>query len=54
MKRKINESYMIGFELEEDSTMSVCVVLRRDKDGLRQVKIFEGDEAEKLYDYLTK
>lgn len=54
MERKINESYMVGFEIEEDSKMSVCVVLRRDKDVLRQVKIFEGDEAEKLYDYLTK
>lgn len=53
MERKINESYILGFELEEDSSMSVAVVLRRDKEGLKQIKVFEAEEAEKLYKTLT-
>lgn len=54
MKRKINESYILGFELEEDCSMSVAVVLRRDPDALRQIKVFEGEEAEKFYECITK
>ena len=50
---KINESYIVGFDVEDEQDMSVAVVLRRDKDGLRQVNVFEGDEAEDLYLKLT-
>lgn len=49
----INECYTVGFDISDDKDMSVAVVLRRDKDGLKQVNIFEGDDAEDLYLKLT-
>ena len=54
MKDIVNESYIIGVEISEDTALSTMVVLRRDSDALRQVNVFTGKDAEELYYKLVK
>lgn len=54
MKASVNESFIVGFDISDDVYLSTMVVLRRDKDGLRQVNVFSGKEAEELYNKIAK
>ena len=54
MSKSVNESYIVGFDISEDVNLSTMVVLRRDKDGLRQVNVFTGNEAVELYNKIAK
>ena len=54
MSKSVNESYIVGFDISDDVELSTMVVLRRDKDGLRQVNVFTGKEAGELYYKITK
>lgn len=54
MKASVNESFIVGFDISDDVELSTMVVLRRDKDGLRQVNVLNGKDAEEFYYKLTK
>lgn len=50
---KLNESYIIGVDLEEDKDISALVVIRRKGDKLETVNTFIGKEAEIIHAKLT-
>lgn len=52
--RIINESITVGFDINDDPTLSCAVVIRKDKKGnIEQIKIFYGQEANELHKILT-
>ena len=50
---KLNESYIIGVDLEEDEDIGALVVIKRKGDRLETVNTFIGKEAEIIYKKLT-
>ena len=46
---KVNESYIIGVDIEEDHDISTLVVIKRKGDRFEAVNTFFGKEAEVIY-----
>lgn len=50
----INESYIVGVDMNEDTQESTLVVIKRNGDKLEPINTFIGKEAEMIYKKLTK
>lgn len=55
MKKDCAESFIVSFNFNENGDINLAVIGQRDDKGVMQViNAYEGDNAEALYDLVSK